>query len=227
MRQPVADKPVQFPLQLPMDTSFARDDFVAGAPNRNALAMIEGWPDWPSPFAVITGPPGSGKSHLAAIWQAQAHAIRIDRTAVAAPGDAAAAHLLEDADHAGLDETGLFHLMNAVRAAGGSLLITATRPPAQWPLATPDLMSRLKSATHADVAEPDDALLGAVMVKLFADRQLSVDQGVIAYLLRRMERSVPQAVRMVEALDAMSLSRKRPITRALAAEMLAQFDDTP
>jgi chromosomal replication initiation ATPase DnaA len=81
--------------------------------------------------------------------------------------------------------------------------------------ALPDLASRLRAVPVAKLAAPDDALIGAVLVKLFADRQLAVDQDVIAYLLPRMERSLGNARAMVAQIDDVALAARRPVTRDL------------
>jgi len=132
------------------------------------------------------------------------------------------AALIEDLDQGQIDEEGLFHLMNVLRGAGGSLLLTARRSPANWSLRLPDLASRLRAATLAEIGPADDALLSGVIVKLFADRQLEVEPHVVAFLLARMDRSLAEAMRLVERIDALSLERQCRITRALVSEILAE-----
>ena len=100
------------------------------------------------------------------------------------------------------------------------LLITARAAPATWSVALPDLASRLRAVPVVTLSAPDDALLRAVMVKLFADRQLAVDENLIAYLATRIERSFAAARAAVEQLDREALRQKRAVTRALAAELL-------
>ena len=215
--------PRQLAFALDHAESFAREDFFVGPSNAQALALVEAWPDWPAPALVLAGPEGSGKSHLAAIWAETAGARFLSARALAASGLPAAlatgALVVEDAP-ARPDERALFHLINLTREHEAWLLVTASTPPAQWKVALPDLLSRLRAIPTATLEPPDDALLRAVLVKLFADRQLAVDEGLIGFIATRIERSFAAARAAVDALDREALRQQRPVTRALAAETL-------
>ncbi len=217
----------QLPLDFAPDPATSRDDLIVSDPLSAAIAVIDRWPDWPSPVMILAGPTGSGKSHLAAIWAQKAGAVTLSPLYVELDALAtAAAHplLIEDVDRAGFDETALFHLINAVRANGRTMLMTTRLWPAAWPVKLPDLASRLKAATTIEIGEPDDALLVQVLVKLFADRQVAVDGRTLSYIVTRMERSLAAARQIVLRLDALAMARKSRITRTLAAEVLAEFD---
>ncbi|CAN7650576.1 DnaA regulatory inactivator HdaA [Mesorhizobium sp. LjNodule214] len=220
------DPPRQLPLDLGHGTGYSRDELVVSGTNSQAAALVDRWPDWPSPVVVLAGPAGSGKTHLASIWQARAGAVGVDagriEDCIAGLGDRPA--LIDDVDKARIDEAGLFHLINAVRGAGSTLLLTARRFPLAWGVALPDLVSRLKAAATVEIHEPDDLLLAGVITKLFADRQVEVEPHVVQYLVRRIERSLATAMRVVERLDRIALERKTPITRALAAETVSAMD---
>lgn len=221
-------RPRQLPLELGHLAARSRDDFLAGRSNEAALAMVDRWPDWPSPVVILAGPAGSGKTHLATIWRRVANAVPASATRVDGPVvDAAAGGpmLVDDADAGPVDETGLFHLINAVRSAGTSLLMTARRFPASWGVTLPDLRSRLGAATTVEIHEPDDALLAAVVTKLFADRQIEIEPHVVRFLVRRMERSLASASAIVARIDALALERKARISRALAAEVVAGIEN--
>lgn len=213
----------QLVLDLPVETSHAAVDFLVGPANRAAHDYLARWPDWPVGIALLEGPRGSGKSHLAAIWAGRAAARRLPADAVTddelpgLTGDRAL--VVEDIDRHRPSEAALFHLVNATREAGGSLLLTSTVPPDRLGLATPDLLSRLRLAPSLRLGAPDDALLRAVVVKLFADRQVAVDPAVVDYLVARMERSFARAGEIVAALDAEALRRRRAVTRPIAAEL--------
>ena len=213
----------QIPLVLPHEAAFGRDDFLPGASNAAAISLIESWPNWPSPVVLLAGPVGSGKTHLAHVWQELGGATIVNaRDLVETDADELARHgavAVEDA-HAGFDEAALFHLINAVRGHGAHLLVTARTWPQSWGLTLPDLASRLRAATPLEILEPDDELLRRVLVKLFADRQIDVDQAVVDYLVVRMERSLAAAQDIVDRLDRASLSAGRGITRPLAARVL-------
>ena len=222
---------VQLVLDLPVRPALGRADFFVSPANRLALAQVESWPGWPSGRLAVTGPEGAGKTHLAHVWAARAGARIIAGADL--PGldladmPADAALVVEDADRlrdlgrarAPAEET-LFHLCNHLAAGGGSLMATGRLAPARWRIALADLASRLRAAPVARLEAPDDALLAAVLVKLFADRQIAVAPDLIRYLLARMERSFAAAEALVAALDRAGLSRHRPITARLAAEVL-------
>jgi len=216
----------QIPLDLGHPVGLSRDDLVVTPSNRDAVALIDRWPHWPSPVAVLVGPAGTGKSHLATIWRERTGAASVDMASAARLPEVAAESpvLIEDVDAGPLDETMLFHLINVVRGAGSHMLLTARRHPSAWGVALPDLASRLRAATVVDVAEPDDALLAGVLSKLFADRQVQVEPHVVRYLVQRMERSLAAASRTVETLDRLALERRVPITRQLAAEILPAIE---
>ena len=223
--------PRQLALSLEHAESFAREDFLSGPSNAAALALVETWPDWPARAVVLAGPAGSGKSHLASIWAARANARILPaadlKQAKLPAALASGALVVEDLAPGAFDERALFHLINLVREEGAYLLLTATSPPAGWPVEIPDLASRLKALPVVMLAPPDDALLRAVLVKLFADRQLAVDEALVGFLATRIERTFQAARAAVAKLDQEAMQRKRPLTRALAAEVLREREEGP
>jgi len=217
--------PRQLALALAHGENFAREDFLAGPPNAHALAMIERWPDWPHEILALVGPEGSGKSHLAAIWAELAGARFL---AARSLGDSdipanlsTGALVLEDLASGAFEERALFHLLNLARETHAFVLITAQTAPVLCKVTIADLGSRLRALPTVEIAPPDDALLRAVLVKLFADRQLTVDEAIIIYISTRIERSFAAARAVVAELDREALRRQRPVTRLLAAEILA------
>jgi len=222
---------VQLPLDLAYRPALGRDDFLVAPANAQAVAWIDRWPDWPAPALAVFGPAGCGKSHLGEVWRARNSAVAIAARdlletglpALLAPSRAVVVDSAADvAGNARLEEA-LFHLHNLPREAGGHLLLLDRAAPARWSLALPDLMSRLRAAPAVGVDAPDDRLLAAMLVKLFADRQLRPGQEVLGYLLARMERSADAARRIVAAIDRASLAARRPVTVPLAREVIAGF----
>lgn len=213
----------QLPLAFGHAPATGRDDLLVAPPVDAAVALVDAWPHWRSPVAVIAGPAGSGKSHIAAVWRDKAGAALV----IARPGaeEAAASGpvLVEDADRDGFDERTLFHMINAVREHGHTMLLTSRLWPMSWPVALPDLKSRLKAATVVEIGEPDDEFLSQVIVKLFADRQLFVEDRLVAYMAARMERSLEAAQKLVDRLDRLALARGSRVTRALARQVLGEM----
>ncbi len=213
-------------LGLPAPT-YAREDFVVSAGNRDALAWIDRWPDWPAPALALNGPSGCGKTHLGRIWAARANAVVMDGTDLENKGvpdlvalaSASPAIVIDHADRA--PERGLFHLYNLMRERGRHLLLISEAPPAHWNIELPDLASRLRAAPAVAVAPPDDELLGSIILKQLADRQLHAGPGVVQYLVSHMERSADAARRVVAALDQRALAEGREISRSLATDVLA------
>jgi chromosomal replication initiation ATPase DnaA len=221
---PVHHTPRQLALALDYAESFAREDFLSSPANAAALALIDRWPDWPDRAVGLVGPEGSGKSHLAAIWAGEAGArflgARSLAGAVLPAALATGALVIEDVAAGHFDERALFHLLNLAREERASVLLTARTAPAGWGLDIPDLASRLKALPVVSMTTPDDVLLRAVLVKLFNDRQLVVDESLVGFVAKRIERSIAAARRVVEALDREAMRRQRPLTRVLAAEVL-------
>jgi chromosomal replication initiation ATPase DnaA len=221
---PMREAPKQLAFDLPLDPRYGREDFLVSPSNEQAYARIESWPEWTDTILLLTGPSGSGKSHLASIWATTAHAWTVDASEVTQDK---VPHLLstgvlaiEDMDRAERDEAALFHLLNLARERKTFVLMTCEAPPDHWGLRTADLLSRLRLAPSVSLEPPDDALLKAVLVKLFVDRQLVVDTSVVDYIALRMERSLAKASELVALLDKEALSRGRRVSRAIAAEML-------
>ena len=217
-------QPRQLAFALPHAESLSRDNFLEGPANEAALALVESWPDWPNPVMLLVGPEGSGKSHLAAIWaeaagarSTSAHAL----TPTEVPGElATGALVVEDLRSGEFDERALFHLLNLAREDAASVLITARVPAASLEIELRDLRSRLRAVPTVSLLPPDDQLFRALIVKFCADRQLTVDETVVSYLATRIERSYAAVRQAVELLDSEALRLGRPVTRALAADLL-------
>ncbi|HEY2213146.1 MAG TPA: DnaA/Hda family protein [Bradyrhizobium sp.] len=217
-------QPRQLAFALPHAESLTRDNFLEGPANAAGLALVERWPDWPNRIMLLVGPEASGKSHLAAIWAEEAGARSTSAhalTAAAVPGAlATGALVVEDLKSSDLDERALFHLMNLAREDGAFVLITARVPPSTFEIELRDLRSRLRAVPTVSLLPPDDQLFRALIVKFCADRQLTVDEIVVSYLTTRIERSYAAVRQAVEFLDTEALRLGRPVTRALAAELL-------
>jgi chromosomal replication initiation ATPase DnaA len=222
---------IQLALDLPRRTAFGRSDFMVSDSNIAAVERIDRWPDWPSAALVLHGPPGCGKTHLVHLWRERASALIIAGETLT---DAMLPRLIhelprqiavDDAQRA--SEPALLHLYNSCIEHQGSLLITACRPPGSWRVVLADLRSRLRAAPVVEIGAPDDALLGAVLVKHFADRQLHVVPQVIAFLLRRIDRSFAAAEKIAARLDGAALSNGGPVTIPLARRVLGQCGRQP
>ena len=216
----------QLILNLQHRPAFGRDDFMVTECNQEALSFIELWPNWPGPLVWLCGPPGCGKSHLAAVWQEQSGANQLDQSQIISDSIGITRDfccffidLLEGIEN----ERSWLSFYNAVTEQGGSILVTSLFPPATWNFLIPDLGSRLRAAPVIKIAKADDELLEAVLIKLFIARQLHVQPEVISYLLRRMDRSLAAAREIVELLDNAALAEKRMITVPLARSVIKSY----
>jgi len=210
----------QFRLKLDRRESFRREDFVVTPANAEAVKALDAWPAWPGGRLAVIGPEGSGKSHLAMCWARAANAAVIPAKGRVELGALQGRPVLfEDADRSQRDEL-LFHLINMVEQSGGGLLLTGRTPPSGWNAALPDLRSRLNALPVAQIEEPDDQILESVLRKFFRERNIRPTEDVFPYLLRRMERSAPKALEMVIRLDEAADAEGRPVSRALARQIL-------
>jgi chromosomal replication initiation ATPase DnaA len=218
--------PRQLAFALPHAESLSRDDFLEGPSNAQALALVENWPDWPNRVMMMVGPEGSGKSHLAAIWAAESGARTIAAHALTpanVPGAlATGALVVEHLEQGNFDERALFHLLNLAREEEAFVLMTGRVPPSAYTVELRDAGSRLRALPLVTLTAPDDQMLRALIVKFCADRQMSVDESVVGFLASRIERSFVAARQAVQLLDAESLRLRRPVTRALASEVLRE-----
>jgi chromosomal replication initiation ATPase DnaA len=217
-------QPRQLAFALPHAESLTRDNFLEGPANEAGLALIDSWPDWPNRIMLLVGPEGSGKSHLAAIWaedagarSTAAHALTADDV----PGAlATGALVVEDLKPGQFDERAMFHLINLARQDEAFVLMTARLSPSAFEVELRDLRSRLRAVPTVSLLPPDDHLFRGLIVKFCADRQLSIDETVVSYLASRIERSYAAVRQAVDLLDSEALRLGRPVTRALAAELL-------
>lgn len=215
----------QLPFGFDHRPSMSGADFLVTECNRAAVAWLDKWPDWPGPALVVHGPPASGKTHLAHVFQAQTGGTLVqgdeldDRVVQGVQSDGGVV-IVDDADNSA-DEAILFHLYNAAADADGQLLLTAGTPPARWNIGLPDLASRLRAATSVGIRLPDENLMAAVLTKQFSDRQLRVDPAVISFLLPRIERSFTALDKLVDDIDRASLAEKRNVTLPFVRTVLA------
>jgi len=224
----VRNRKAQLPLDLGHRTALGRDEFIVARCNENALLWIDRWPDWPAIGLALYGSPGCGKTHLAEIWRARSNALVIDAKAMTIHNPV---ELISDAQAlvienlpADMAEQALFHIYNLIGERGGHILFTALEAPARYDIRLPDLFSRLRAMPAVAIDDPDDAVLGAVMRKMFADRQLPVSEDIIEYLLIRMERSFHAARKIAEEIDRVALAERRQVTIPLAKSVLAALD---
>jgi chromosomal replication initiation ATPase DnaA len=214
----------QLSLDLPHRAALGAEDFLVSECSRGAVRLIDSWPDWQENAQLIIGPGASGKTHLARVWQARSSAETLTPTGLDvglldSMGEGTAL-IVEDVDRAGYDEKALFHLLNLASEKRLFVLLSAREAPNRFDCSLPDLRSRLNALPAVRIGAPDDALLKTVMLKHFADRQLSIDPKVLDFLALRIERSLAAAAVAVAAIDRAALGSGRKLSRQLVAEVL-------
>lgn len=214
----------QLTFDLAHRPALGAEDFLISQSNQAASDIVDRWPNWPHWSVVVVAPTGAGKTHLANVWRLRSGAAAFAASLLSEQDVARAngALLVEDL-HTGIaDERVLFHLLNLAREHKLSMLLTSRLPPGELVVALPDLRSRLRALPLVAISPPDEALLKAVLVKQFADRQLAVEPHVISYIALHMEQSMEAAATIVAEIDRRALAAHRKVTRALAAEVLAR-----
>jgi chromosomal replication initiation ATPase DnaA len=223
----MSGEPNQFVFDWGARPALGAEDFLVGESNAAAVALVDRWPDWSMSSALVVGPPQSGKSHLAHVWELRSDAAMVAAQELSQEHVPELMHrpalVVEDIDRGIRSEQALFHLLNLAREQRTSLLLTSRAPAGELDVALPDLRSRLRALAMTEIGVPDPTLLTAVLVKLLADRQIAVAPPIVHYMAREVDRSIAAAVRLVEAIDRLSLATRRPITRALAGEALMRL----
>jgi chromosomal replication initiation ATPase DnaA len=200
------------------------DTLVVTEANRDAARLLTDWRAWPNGALALTGPKGAGKTHLALAWALEAGARQVSPTAV--PDDAAAIFqeadgrlFIDDLD--GLrDEGMLWRVLDLARTRSGAVLLVAGAPPAAWPVAIPDLRSRLNALPVARLGEPDEALMEVVLRRICREQFIQLSDDAAQYLARRLPRTFAAARHMAAALDASLTRGARPISRRAAEKAL-------
>lgn len=214
----------QLRLKLQRPSSFRREDLIVSPANAEAMRAVDNWTSWHGGALALVGPSGSGKSHLGAVWAETANAVIVDVPVGIA--DLARLQgrpvLIEHAERQ--DGEALFHLINHAGEEGSALLLTSRRRPSAWPASVPDLRSRLNALQVIDMGPPDDEILAGALYKFFRERNIKPAEDLVPYLLKRIERSIPVAWEIVRRLDEAGDAQRRPISRALAKDIL---DSTP
>ncbi|KAG1648729.1 Polyphosphate kinase [Nymphon striatum] len=221
----------QLAFSLPAKEALGRENYFVSAANALAVAAVENWANWPLRKLVLVGPAGSGKTHLAMVWAHDADAHVISAQELEDPNLAAQSPLVVEDLHlvAGdkAQETQVFHLHNLMQERGYPLLVTSALAPARMNFALPDLKSRMEGTSIATLEALDDALLMALVMKMFSDRQIAIKPDLLNYVLPRLPRSFEAVRGFVETIDARALSEKRPIGKGLARDVLAEISTLP
>ncbi|MEM7621307.1 MAG: DnaA/Hda family protein [Pseudomonadota bacterium] len=226
------EKPEQLILDLPHRSAMGEQDFMVSECNKAAVRLIDVWPDWPAHYLLMIGPSGVGKTHLANVWRMKSGAqvlcaeqLLLEKDKVEQIREKQAL-IIEDIDQVSDDkatfETALFHILNLSKEHDFHVLMTAQERPGMWPVALPDLRSRLRATPFVEIDPPDTLLLNGILVKLFQDRQLHISPQVVQYISMRIERSMDAVQNIIDAIDKAALATGRKVSRQLAGEVIAK-----
>ncbi len=216
----------QLSFSLPKKETLDRDNYFVSQANQGAVSLIEDWINWPSRKLILVGSEGSGKTHLGHLWASEVGATIINATTLMEQQVSElskAPVLVEDINEIQRNqpvEIVLFHLHNLLYSEGHSLLMTSQILPGRLSFSLEDLQSRIEASTIAKLHPVDDDLLGAILIKMFADRQIHFSDKLLTYVLSRVERSYTAAKLFVEEVDSKAMAESRVIGKKLVRDIL-------
>ena len=220
----------QITLDFPSAQNYDRSQFMIGACNAMAADWIDRWPEWPGVIraVIIHGEPNCGKTHLATIWREASQAIDITSISEGIDDiDPDKSYVLDELEcGSNWPDEICFHLLNRFTGSNGSLLILAKEAPASMPWRLADVASRLAAINTAQITAPDDNLLKHLLRKLSDDRGMALDDEMISYIVKRMERSFGAANMIIDALDEISITEKKKVTMNMVRNILTDMQPT-
>ena len=210
----------QLPLPLTTEDAYLWETFVVSPSNEEAFLHLKAWMDWETPFTLLLGAKGSGKTHLTHVWSEEVDAYKV--SSLEAPEK-----MFEDLNrkkntHLAIDplphplspaqQETLFHLYNTVNRKQGRLLITIDQPLILYDIQLKDLLSRLKASHLVELFNPDDNLVRGLLVKNCSQHQIRIPSATLDYLSVRIKRQYKEIHKTTEILIQEALARKSALT---------------
>jgi chromosomal replication initiation ATPase DnaA len=212
--------------------SFAPGTYVESPQNHAARLALETWATWPGGVMALVGEQGSGKSHLSSLWAEKVSAPILEGASLDLPKLAqlnARGPLHTVIDHAdACDEMVLFALLTALENEGGAVLLLADTPPASWPFALPDLVSRLRAVSVTNLWPPEIDLLASLIIRQSAARGYKIDEAASTYLAQRIPRTFAATVAIVACMDEVvgpSLKSSQALAQRALQAFYGKFDN--
>ena len=213
----------QLLLELDYKTNFNEHDFYLSKSNSNAFNLINRWPDWDKKILNISGEKFSGKSHLANIFKLKSKAFlvkgnKIDNS-IFKSLKLYESIIIDDFEECNKEEI-LYSIFNLIDQDSKYLLINSLKPINKIKFKLPDLASRSKNCLYAEIENPDDELLFAIILKNFSDRQIKIEKKIIDFIISRIDRSYRKIDEFIYKIDELSLKKKKPINLKTIKEIL-------
>ena len=213
----------QLLFELDYKINFNEHDFYLSASNRKAYKLINKWPNWEKRILNVSGEKFSGKSHLANIFKSKSKAFLINgskiNNSIFKNLKLYESIIIDDFQEC-KDEKILYSIFNLIDQDNKYLLINSIKPINEIKFRLPDLTSRTKDCVHAEIENPDDELLFAIILKNFSDRQIKIEKKIINFIVTRIERSYRKIDEFIYKIDELSLKKKKPINLKTKKEIL-------
>ena len=215
----------QLILNFNYDQNFKNLDFYVSKSNMNVFNLINNWSKKNEKFLNIIGEKFCGKSHLINIFLEKNKGLKIDSNKL---NDDFLKKIkfykniiLEDLTLS-INEKLFYSLINIVEVEDKNLIVTSDVSIVKLDFILSDLKSRSKNFTLANIENPDDDLIFALLLKNLSDRQISIDKKLIDYIIKRIDRSYSNISDFIYKIDQLSLKKKKSIDFKIIKEVLGE-----